>query len=106
MQAILYILACKFLTNDEIREGKEGIAVNLLAQLYFDDGMTLGKLEGKAEGKTEGKAEDILDLLGDRGNIAAELSGRILGEKNEETLRKWLKLAARAESVEEFEKSM
>lgn len=37
---------------------------------------------------------------------AAELSGRILGGKNEETLRKWLKLAARAESVEEFEKSM
>lgn len=37
---------------------------------------------------------------------AAELSGSIPGGKNEETLRKWLKLVARAESVEEFEKSM
>lgn len=102
MQAILYILSCKFLTEEEIREVKEVISVNLLGQLYLDDGKALGRVEGRAEGR----AEAILELLGDVGNIAADLSGRIMGEKNEETLRKWLKLAAKAKSVEEFEESM
>lgn len=55
------------------------------------------------EGRAEGRAEDIMDLLGDIGSVPEELGNRIRGQKNLETLREWLKLAARSKSVEEFE---
>ncbi len=58
------------------------------------------------EGRTKGKAEDILDLLADLGSIPAELSRRICAEEDAEKLRCWLKLAARADSVEQFAERM
>lgn len=58
------------------------------------------RTEGKAEGKTEG----IMELLEDIGMISEELEKRIQEQRNLDTLNKWLKLAARSESIEEFEK--
>lgn len=58
--------------------------------------------EGKTEGKTEGKAENILELLEDCGSIPKELQKQIMEEKDLDILKKWLKLAAKAETVEEF----
>lgn len=54
------------------------------------------------EGLAKGKAEGILELLGDIGSVPEELSKRIGEEADIEKLRRWLKLAARAESVEQF----
>ena len=65
-----------------------------------------GRAEGKAEGKIEGKAEGILELLEDKGSISERLRNRILAEKTPEVLKSWLKLAASAESVEQFEREM
>ena len=62
--------------------------------------------EGKAEGRTEGKAESILELLSDLGEVSLQLSNRIMKEDNAEILSKWLRLAAKAESVEAFEKQI
>ena len=56
--------------------------------------------------KTEGKAEDILLLLSELGNIPSDLETRILTERDSETLKNWLKLAARAESVEQFQREI
>lgn len=56
--------------------------------------------------KTEGKAEDILLLLSELGNIPSDLEARILSERDSETLKNWLKLAARAESVEQFQREI
>ena len=53
-----------------------------------------------------GRREDILDLLADLGSIPAELSRRICAEEDAEKLRRWLKLAARADSVEQFAERM
>ena len=58
----------------------------------------------KAEGKAEGKAEDILELLLDIGSVTDALRDRIFSQKDLDVLRKWHKLAARAQSVEEFER--
>ncbi len=102
MQAVLYVLSCKFLTQEEKMNIKELIATDFLTQLFIED----GKVLGRAEGKTEGKAEDVLFLLGDVGTVAPELSGRVAGEKDEAVLQRWLKLAARVKSVEEFEQAM
>lgn len=61
---------------------------------------------GKEEGKLEGKAESILELLLDYGIVSDELRMQIMGQKNMEILKKWIKLAARVKSVEEFSSQM
>ena len=58
--------------------------------------------EGNAAGKAIGKAEDILSLLEELGDIPEELRSKILRESDLNVLRKWLKEAAKAESVEAF----
>lgn len=55
------------------------------------------------EEKAEGKAEDIIDLLSDLGMVPDELREKILEEKNLNILRVYLKKAAAAKSIEEFE---
>lgn len=56
----------------------------------------------KAEAKAEGKAEDIIELLLDYGSIPNEILLRINEEKNLDVLSRWLKLASRSNSLEEF----
>lgn len=56
----------------------------------------------RAEGKAEAKIEDILDILEDKCQLPADLRSRIEDEKNLQTLTRWLKLAAKADSLEEF----
>lgn len=59
------------------------------------------------EGKAEARTEDILQLLEHVNagkEISKELAERIKAEKDEETLKKWLLSAAKAESVEQFMK--
>lgn len=56
----------------------------------------------KAEGKAEGKAEDILDFLQEYGPVPEELEEQIMHTQDLELLRKWLKIAARVETVGEF----
>ena len=63
-----------------------------------------GRIAGIVEGKAEGKAEDILDLLEDLGPVPKKLREKICTISNIEVLRKLLKLAAKADSMEEFEK--
>ncbi len=67
------------------------------------EGRVEGKIEGKIEGRVEGKADDILDLLGLCGNVPEALRVQISSEKDEAKLRQWLRLAARSQSVEEFQ---
>lgn len=57
-----------------------------------------------ADQKAEGKAEATVDLLEDIGEPTAELKKLIMEQTDLEVLRNWLKLAARAKSIEEFEK--
>ena len=47
-------------------------------------------------------AQRILSLAAELGTIPAEQQQRIAGEQDDETLEKWLKLAARSTTVEEF----
>ena len=57
-------------------------------------------------GKAEGKAEGIIELLTDYGDVPDELKNRILKQLDLEILKKWIKLAARVKSVEEFSSQM
>ncbi|MBQ7774554.1 MAG: hypothetical protein IJ379_01410 [Lachnospiraceae bacterium] len=61
---------------------------------------------GRAEGKAEGKAEDILELLGELGEVSDELREKIFSTNELCQLKNWLKLAAKVESLEQFIKEM
>lgn len=56
--------------------------------------------------RRSGIAEGTLDLLGALGEIPLPLQEKITTQKDETTLRTWLKLAAKAESVQEFEEQL
>ncbi|MDD6573179.1 MAG: hypothetical protein PUF12_12410 [Thermoflexaceae bacterium] len=58
------------------------------------------------QGRKAGRVEDILELLEDYGTVPEAVRNRILKERNLEILKKWLKLAARTHSIEEFCKGM
>lgn len=69
-------------------------------------GMRKGKAAGLREGKCEGKATGILDLLSEHSAVPETLSDRILAEKDLSVLTGWLKLAAKAETLEDFVNKM
>ena len=59
--------------------------------------------ESMAESLAASKvAQSVLSLVAELGTIPAEEQQRIAGEQDDETLEKWLKLAARSTTVEEF----
>ena len=51
-------------------------------------------------------AQNIVALLAELGSVQEELRECIAAEKREDTLAAWLKLAARADSIEEFQSKM
>lgn len=57
---------------------------------------------GKKEGKAEGKAEVLLLLLAEKGSVPAALSEIIRREKDTDRLDEWVKIAAKAGSIDEF----
>lgn len=58
----------------------------------------------REEGKAEGKAEAILELLEELGAVSEELRKAVMEQRDKDVLREWNKLAARAKSVEEFQR--
>ena len=62
--------------------------------------------EEYADGKAEGKIESIFELLEDLGEIPEELRTKILGEKDLQVLKKWIKLAAKVDSIEQFQEKL
>ena len=91
-------------TNGKLKE--EVTQMTGLGMSILQEGWKKGQIAGRSEGKAEGKAEDILDLLSETGAVSAELTGRIYAQGDEGVLRRWLKLAAKADSVEQFVKEM
>lgn len=91
---------------EDIRSSREMEEKFMLLEELLKDERAEGRVEGRAEGKALGKAESILLLLQDSGMIPDELRSKILEEQDTDILSKYLKLAARAESVAEFMKEM
>lgn len=64
------------------------------------------KAEVETEAKVRARAEAVLELLSDFGAIPKEIEQKIFAEKEEATLKSWLKLAAKAEDMEQFVKQI
>ena len=70
--------------------------------MIFEEMLRDERAEGKAEGKEEGKAEAVLELLEELGDVPESLGSKIATENDLELLTKWLRLAAKANSLNEF----
>ena len=62
--------------------------------------------EGFAEGRALGSALVILDLLKDLGEVSEELQRKIMEQSDTEVLNQWLRYAAWAETIQEFEQKI
>ena len=60
----------------------------------------------KADGKAEERAEAVLELLEDIGEPSETLRNYVMEQTDLEVLRKWHKMAARADSIKEFEQAV
>lgn len=60
----------------------------------------------KRDGKIEARVQDILELLEDYGEIPEEIRQRLEEETNLGVLKEWVKIAARAQSIQEFADKM
>lgn len=72
----------------------------------IEQGIARGKELGKVEGIRLGTVNNIMEFLEDLGEIPETLKSKIMQEEKPDVLRRWLKLAAKAETVEEFEKKI
>ena len=59
MQAVLYALAMKFLTTEELMEVKEGIKMTILGEMIRQDGIEEGVKKGIKEGMEKGMQEGV-----------------------------------------------
>lgn len=91
--------------HDKIKKLKK--ERNLEARyMTFEELLKSREKDGIVQGKAEGKAESILVLLADYGAVPEQLEEEISAQRNAETLEKWLKLAAKVSSIEEFTEKM
>lgn len=68
----------------------------------WDAGMAKGKEAGLEAGLAAGKAEDVLVLLEELGEVPENLRAVILNESDLELLKKWLREAAKADTIQRF----
>ena len=92
----------KFLRQEGFEDGlTQGLERGL------EQGMERGLEQGMAQGMERGLnswKESILELLEELGNTPEHIKAKILSETNPDTLKEWNKLAARADSVDDFVK--
>ena len=73
----------------------------LIAEYDYDMDIKVQREEAKEEGIRLGTVNNILEFLEDLGEIPETLKSKIMQEEKPDVLRRWLKLAAKAETVEE-----
>lgn len=74
--------------------------------MTFEELLREERQEALEVGRVEGISDGIMALLNELGNISDELKAKITRETDLDILTVWLKLAAKAESVEYFQKNM
>ena len=94
-------------TNEKISHIHDYVEAVKQSAEVRDRYMTIGEMldasreEGKAEGEIIGRINSLLEILSDFGEIPEEVKKQFY-EADEDTLKCWIKLAARASSLVEF----
>lgn len=94
LEEVLYVLAVKFLKKTELTHLEEVIKMTELGQMLYDDGWT--------HGFAKGLIDTILEFLSDLGTLPQSVSSCIQSTTDEKKLKTWLRMASRAESIEQF----
>ncbi len=68
----------------------------------YEDGLSEGLERGISQGISQGIMQSILELLEDLGEVPYEIRDKIKGQDDMEVLSKWLKLAAKSDSLDSF----
>lgn len=72
-------------------------------KMYYEEkGRKEGHASGLKEGLATGKAASVLELLEEIGTVPEELHIRIMEQKDDAVISKWLRLAAKCKSIEAF----
>lgn len=79
----------------------ESIRSNVEMEAQYMKGITRER-EKIADAKAAGRKEDIVMILLELGEIPDEIWNRVKTEEDIEVLKKWLLIAAKASSIEEF----
>lgn len=91
----------------EVRESEEWEETRMnLVEYGKEAGLAEGKAAGLVEGRIDGMIEAIFELLGEFGTVPEHLEQRIGEQRDMAVLSRWHKLAAKASSIQEFEKKM
>ena len=98
MEAVMYAMANKFVSKEDLEEIKEAVRMTELGRMLREDGRT----EGRTEGRTVGRAEAVVDVLQARGIDTRKVEKSILAQTDINVLKRWLMLAAKVESIENF----
>ena len=89
----------------QIKEGDEKDMCSSFERLLNKEKAD-GRAEGWKDGRAKGKAEAVIELLEDLGDLSDSLKICIMEQTDLEILKKWLKAAAKAKSIEEFEQAV
>ena len=89
----------------QIKEGDEKEMCSSFERLLNKE-KAEGWKDGREKGKVEYRAEAVIELLEDLGELSDSLKICIMEQTDLELLKKWLKAAARAKSIEEFEQAV
>ena len=94
---------------EQIQESIHSIKVSRKMEerfMLFQELLKDERAEGHAEGRAEGRAEMVVLFLEDKGVIPEDLHKKIMKEEDLDILSRWVKLAARVESINQFQKEM
>ncbi|PNV60729.1 hypothetical protein C0033_17280 [Clostridium sp. chh4-2] len=89
--------------TDMIKERRISMLFDSFEAYDVQETRKVSREEGKIEGKIEGIRTCVVDLLQELGELPEELASRITDETDMSVLKYWLKLAAKAETIDEFE---
>lgn len=65
MEAVLYVLALKFLKTEQVKSLKEMMNMTVLSEMFIQDGIEIGEARGEAKGETR-MAELVKRLMTDK----------------------------------------
>lgn len=92
--------------SEFLKEQRAEVVAMSIFEYDAEKHIRLEKEESYEEGKAEGKAESILILLYKKGDLPKETENRILAEKDDAVLDRWLILAAASDCIANFEREM
>lgn len=90
----------------EVKQSRRMGERYMLTELLMQDERRAGREEGRIEGQIVGYRESILELLAETGPVLDMVRKKIMQEKDIDQLRAWVKLAAKADTIEQFVEKM